>query len=316
MLLRRRAALALALALAACGDDDPVASASSTSTSTASTSASASTASASTTADTTDTTAASESDGASATSTAASESESDTAAPACGDGQLDPGEACDDGNLDDGDACTSKCLPALCGDGFVHQGVEECDGADLGGQTCAALGFDGGDLACAPGCLLDTAACAACGDGQLDPGEACDDGNTAPGDGCDAECQEEAQACDPDGTYAIQGAPIAYTCCLGLVTVNITSFILSGDGAAIASSPSNPVPMTGPATTCPAGALSNSGQIAGGCTETFKVAGAFQDANTWAGTYAIEFQGEDCSCFGGMLGTPCVNQSFPVTAKR
>ena len=310
MPLRRRAALALAVALAACGDDDPVASATSTSTSTAT-----STSTSGTTADTAAaTTAASESDGVSATATAASAS--DTAAPACGDGNLDPGEACDDGDLDDGDECTSKCLPALCGDGFLHQGVEACDGADLGGQTCEGLGFDGGDLACAPGCVFDTAACAACGDGELDPGEACDDGNTASGDGCDATCQEEPQACDPDGTYAIQGAPVAYTCCLGLVSVNITSFILSGDGAAIASSPSNPVTMTGAATTCPAGALSNSGQIAGGCTETFKVAGAFQDANTWTGTYAIEFQGEDCSCFGGMLGTPCVNQTFPITAKR
>ena len=36
-----------------------------------------------------------------------------TAAPFCGDGEVDPGEACDDGNADDGDACSATCLVEL-----------------------------------------------------------------------------------------------------------------------------------------------------------------------------------------------------------
>jgi cysteine-rich repeat protein len=156
----------------------------------------------------------------------------------------------------------------------------------------------------------------ACGDGQLDPGEECDDANNAPGDGCDADCKKEQPPCDPDGLYQVQGAPIAYTCCQGLVAVNINAFILTGDGATIASSPSNPKTMTGAATTCPDGVFSNSAAIPGGCTETFKVSGEFTDANTWSGTYELDFEGEQCSCFGGMFGTPCVDQLFPVTAKR
>ena len=52
---------------------------------------------------------------------------------------------------------------------------------------------------------------AACGDGELDPGEECDDGNTTSGDGCTSSCTLEycgdgvvnnagAEACEPPGT--------------------------------------------------------------------------------------------------------------------
>ena len=49
------------------------------------------------------------------------------ALPACGDGNLDPGEDCDDGNLSDDDACTSACVEAFCGDGLTWFAQEECD---------------------------------------------------------------------------------------------------------------------------------------------------------------------------------------------
>lgn len=53
-----------------------------------------------------------------------------TCLPYCGDGVVSAmlGEACDDGNDVDTDACI-KCQHAVCGDGFVHAGVEECDAA-------------------------------------------------------------------------------------------------------------------------------------------------------------------------------------------
>jgi len=57
------------------------------------------------------------------------------------------------------------CTPAVagaavCGDGSAGVG-EDCDGGDLGGATCASAGFpNGGTLACAPGCTLDTSGCA------------------------------------------------------------------------------------------------------------------------------------------------------------
>lgn len=55
----------------------------------------------------------------------------------CGDGVLNEsaGEVCDDGNLDDADACP-KCQSAVCGDGFLHSGFEECDDGPMGVNAC------------------------------------------------------------------------------------------------------------------------------------------------------------------------------------
>lgn len=61
--------------------------------------------------------------------------------PYCGDGNLDEDEACDDGNDSKTDSCLVGCSFAVCGDGVVRRGVEECDGA-------------GSDKACSRGCLL------------------------------------------------------------------------------------------------------------------------------------------------------------------
>lgn len=47
----------------------------------------------------------------------------------CGDGVIDPGEQCDDGFQGNSDsaACTSTCAAAVCGDGLLWVGQEECD---------------------------------------------------------------------------------------------------------------------------------------------------------------------------------------------
>ena len=51
--------------------------------------------------------------------------------------------------------------PGACGNGLVDGAAEVCDGAALGGATCATLGFAGGTLACAPSCAgFDSTACA------------------------------------------------------------------------------------------------------------------------------------------------------------
>lgn len=46
----------------------------------------------------------------------------------------------------------------VCGDAALEDG-EICDGAELGGQTCADLGYAAGTLACTPTCTLDTSMC-------------------------------------------------------------------------------------------------------------------------------------------------------------
>ncbi len=117
--------------------------------------------------------------------------------PACGDGVKNGAETCDGADLG-GQSCmtqgfpggalacltncsgfdTSGCDPnPACGDG-VKNGVEACDGADLGGESCVTQGFPGGTLTCLGNCSgFDTSGCAPnpfCGDGVKNGTETCD----------------------------------------------------------------------------------------------------------------------------------------------
>ncbi|MEK6940704.1 MAG: LamG domain-containing protein [Nanoarchaeota archaeon] len=55
--------------------------------------------------------------------------------------------------------CTIGIDPFVCGDGIINQDIEECDGTDLGGQTCESLGFEAGTLGCTESCFYDTSRC-------------------------------------------------------------------------------------------------------------------------------------------------------------
>lgn len=74
---------------------------------------------------------------------------------------------------------TSNFMPTTatgmsCNDGKIDPG-EQCDGADLGSQTCKLQGFTGGQLKCNATCALDVSGCVAtCGDGVKQANEACD----------------------------------------------------------------------------------------------------------------------------------------------
>ncbi len=54
----------------------------------------------------------------------------------------------------------NAAVSEVCGDGKIGAG-EDCDGAELAGQTCEGLdlGFIGGTLACAPTCKFDASMC-------------------------------------------------------------------------------------------------------------------------------------------------------------
>ena len=76
-----------------------------------------------------------------------------------------------------------------CGDGLINVVGEECDGSNLNGATCLALGFAGGTLGCTNTCTYDTRLCwdppFACGNGYIDTvGEQCDGANLG-----DVSCQ-------------------------------------------------------------------------------------------------------------------------------
>lgn len=87
-----------------------------------------------------------------------------TATPACTTqfSPSSPRDAGRDGGTDDAgaDARTDAAgqMDAGCGNGVADPG-EACDGLDLGGQTCMALGFGDGTLQCDSACALDTHLC-------------------------------------------------------------------------------------------------------------------------------------------------------------
>jgi cysteine-rich repeat protein len=77
-------------------------------------------------------------EGASNSDSAPDACRADCTLPSCGDAVTDSGEQCDDGNGSSSDACLDTCMPATCGDGFVHAGVETCDdGNTSAGDGCA-----------------------------------------------------------------------------------------------------------------------------------------------------------------------------------
>jgi len=114
----------------------------------------------------------------------------------CGNGILEPGEACDTDELNNTtcvslgfdygtltcshicDFDTSDCRygTPVCGDDTVDFG-EDCDGDDLGGETCQSLGWETGMLHCADDCTYDDRYCCnygGCGNGILNCIEQCD----------------------------------------------------------------------------------------------------------------------------------------------
>lgn len=135
----------------------------------------------------------------------------------CGNGIVDPGEKCDGptglqcvtniGAATCWDNCqgfstSGGCMVVpssygSCGNGVRNYG-ELCDGADLGGVSCAYLGVAGdGPLTCSWNCTFDSSTCMVeptCPNGEIDPGEDCD--------GADLRGQTCVSRTGRDGTLA------------------------------------------------------------------------------------------------------------------
>ncbi|MBU1068191.1 hypothetical protein KJ975_01360 [Myxococcota bacterium] len=113
----------------------------------------------------------------------------------------DPYEQCDGENLNGQTcqsldysggqlACGSDCMwdvsscesPDTCGNGIIGtDGLEECDGDDLGGVTCRGLGYWTGNLSCQNDCTLDLTGCKFFTDLSVGANSACalDDGGNS-----------------------------------------------------------------------------------------------------------------------------------------
>ena len=125
----------------------------------------------------------------------------ETTADCCGNLAVEEGEECDDGNMDDSDACVG-CLHAVCGDGVLYVGEEDCEEGIMGGETCESqigAGFTG-ELTCTA-CAYDITACIGPLGSQSNPA-------------IDCKAIFDAGAEDGDGVYFLQheGNPIKAWC--------------------------------------------------------------------------------------------------------
>ena len=96
---------------------------------------------------------------------------------------------------------------AVCGDAVI-EAAEQCDGENLGGESCDSLGEESGTLACDNDCTFDVSGCESCGNQVIDADdEECDgndfDGKTCLSLGfsggvlaCDSDCSFDTSACD------------------------------------------------------------------------------------------------------------------------
>src|SRR5262245_61786209 len=108
---------------------------------------------------------------------------------------------------------------AECGD-FIVDGTEQCDGPDLGGSTCADLGFPGGILRCNVDCTFNTSECQHCpedvdGDGfqtSACGGPDCDDHDPLINPGVPDLCDGRDNDCDPASADGGEDPLVAVAC--------------------------------------------------------------------------------------------------------
>jgi len=104
-----------------------------------------------------------------------------------------------------------------CGDGVVNAVGEQCDGSDLGGQTCSSLGQLLGSLACQVDCALDISDCLpTCPDGGFLYSGACWY-RTALDENCDEVCAGVGLAYD-SATLTIAGSGGTNAACDAILT--------------------------------------------------------------------------------------------------
>jgi cysteine-rich repeat protein len=233
------------------------------------------------------------------------------AAPVVNDNVACTADSCDEVN----DRVVNTPNNALCADANVCDGSEVCD-AVAGCREGVALA-DGTECVVNPRNICLASACAAtrCGDRYVDAvaNENCDDGNAMNGDGCSSACRTEGGGFLPNYNGRFGANPVvAYSCSfLGVpvVSINTATFVFSVAGNTLSISGLPDCVMTQSprpgdqnfSATC---------VVAGGCTETYTLAGVFSDQNNWCGVMTIGFNGAQCGL------TNCRDTSINVCGVR
>ncbi|MFO0747498.1 MAG: fibro-slime domain-containing protein [Myxococcota bacterium] len=130
--------------------------------------------------------------------------------------------------VDGGD--TTQCIHSTCGDGAI-EGLEECEGHDFGGVTCASLGYLGGDLACVS-CAIDVQGCVV---PPVPAAWTCDETYYHDGD-CDCGCGARDIDCPVTMTVSLCaycldcGQDATSEDCSGYVDPDDTTQCLAGSG--------------------------------------------------------------------------------------
>lgn len=201
-----------------------------------------------------------------------------------------------------------------CGNDVIDVAGEQCDGADLGGETCASIGFLDGALACSGGCSFDTSGCTTtfCGNGTVNAPEQCDgaslNGQTCEGLGfasgnltCTDGCALDTSGCVPNpastcgngvkqGVEQCDGADLDGATCASLgYTLGGALSCTSGCGYDTLGCDSQASPATGQ-TTCwdssgasiPCAGTGQDGDVQAGATLTYvdNLDGTITDVNT------------------------------------
>ncbi len=206
----------------------------------------------------------------------------------------------------------------------MRDGTEQCDGADLGGATCASRGFGGGALRCASNCAYDTAGCSNCGNGRVDTGERCDgaalNGQTCASLAmgfsggtlrCNSSCAFDTSMCttafNPTGTWVVSPGVNMY-CGLGAVTFSFGALTFTDTGTALSVSGGRVNCMMVGASARTSRMVNVTCTLTGGCNETYTLTGTFTSDNAFSGSFTARFTGGGCF--------DCGTRTFAVAATR
>jgi hypothetical protein len=148
-------------------------------------------------------------------------------------------------------------------------------------------------------------------------------------DNCNNQVDEacDGGACNPVGTWRIDGGAIQYQCCDDVffgggfqVVLDINRFDISPATTArpFPAQPGSTL-TSSTAPVCPGGAFTYRRVIPGGslgCTETYTLTGTFTSNNRFVGNYSASFSGPQCVGSALCGGFDCLDQSWPIEVYR